>query len=43
MAMNDEKPDNQEYFDRSGCGSIAVTLLIIFLFWVVVGAIYLFT
>lgn len=35
--------DNEEYFDRSGCGPIASTLLIIFLFWVVVCGIYLFT
>lgn len=39
----DENPEpseelaNQEYFDRSGCRSIMITLLIIFLFWVVVG------
>lgn len=33
----------EDYPDRSGCGPIAVALLIIFLFWVVVGAIYLFT
>ena len=43
MANIEEKPDNQEYFDRSGCVPIAVSLLIIFLFWVIVGAIYLFT
>lgn len=35
--------NNDEYFDRSGCGPLVVTLLIIFLFWVVVGGIYLFT
>lgn len=35
--------EHEDYPDRSGCGPIAVALLIIFLFWVVVGAIYLFT
>lgn len=35
--------ENEDYYDRSGCGKIAAALIIIFLFWVVVGAIYLFT
>lgn len=35
--------DNEDYFDHSGCGPIAASLLIIFLFWAIVGAICLFT
>lgn len=35
--------DTDDYFERSGCGSIVVTLLIIALFWLVLGGIYLFT
>lgn len=42
---NDERInfENEDYYDRSGCGPIVAALLIIFLFWVVVGGIYLFT
>lgn len=29
--------ENEEYYDRSGCRPIMITLLIIILFWVVVG------
>ena len=43
MAKIDEIPDNQEYLDHSGCGPIAASLLFIFLFWAIAGAIYLFT
>lgn len=41
--MNSDRKDIDEYFDRSGCGKIAAAIVIIILFWVVVGAIYLFT
>lgn len=35
--------DNKDYFDRSGCASIAAAMGIIALFWIVLGGIYLFT
>lgn len=35
--------DENGYPDRSGCRAVFITLAIIALFWVVVGAIYLFT
>ena len=35
--------DKDGYPDRSGCATIAAALGIIALFWVVVGAVYLFT
>ena len=34
---------NEAYADRSGCAVIAAAMGIIALFWVVVGAVYLFT
>lgn len=34
---------NEDYYDREGCGTIAAAMGIIALFWLVIGAIYLFT
>lgn len=31
--------ENEDYYDRSGCGKIAAALVIILLFWVVVAII----
>lgn len=35
--------ENEDYFDRSGCGPVVLAFLCIVVFWVVVGCIYLFT
>lgn len=34
---------NEAYADRSGCGPIVATLIIIFLFWAVVIGVKMFT
>lgn len=31
--------ENEDYYDRSGCGKIAAALVIIILFWIVVAVI----
>ena len=35
--------ENEDYYDRSGCGTIVAALAIIAMFWLVVGSLYLFT
>lgn len=40
---NRQRIDNEEYFDRSGCRPLAITIFAIVMFWVVAGCIYLFT
>lgn len=35
--------EHEDYPGRSGCGPILITLVVIVVFWAVVGGIYLFT
>lgn len=36
-ADNRQRIDNEEYFDRSGCRPLAITFVVIVVFWVIVG------